>query len=105
MLDVKFIRENLELVEKSAKEKGYKTDIKELLKLDDERKSILAEVETLRQKRNEIASKMKGGKPSKELIAEGKQIKSDLSEKEDALASAVTKVRSEEHTSELQSRI
>ena len=24
MLDVKFIRENLELVEKSAKEKGYK---------------------------------------------------------------------------------
>ena len=31
MLDVKFIRENLELVEKSAKEKGYKIDVKKLL--------------------------------------------------------------------------
>ena len=35
MLDVKFIRENLELVEKSAKEKGYKINITELLELDD----------------------------------------------------------------------
>lgn len=78
MLDVKFIRENQELVEKSAKEKGYKVDIKELLKLDDERKELLAKVEELRQKRNEIASKMKGGKPAPELIAEGKKIKEDL---------------------------
>ena len=45
MLDVKFIRENLELVEKSAKEKGYKIDIKKMLKLDDERKEVLSEVE------------------------------------------------------------
>ena len=31
MLDVKFIRENTELVEKSAREKGYKINIQELL--------------------------------------------------------------------------
>ena len=29
MLDVKFIRENLDLVEKSTKEKGYKINVKE----------------------------------------------------------------------------
>ena len=92
MLDVKFIRENLELVERSAKEKGYKIDIKKMLKLDDERKEVLSEVEALRQKRNEVAAKMKGGKPAPELIAEGKQIKADLSEKEQALASAETEV-------------
>ena len=99
MLDVKFIRENLDLVEKSTKEKGYKIDIKEVLELDDERKAILTEVEALRQKRNEIAAKMKGGKPSQELIAEGKAIKEQLtgvevklSEKEQALESLVKQV-------------
>ena len=42
MLDVKFIRENLELVEKSTKEKGYKINVKEVLELDDKRKAVLA---------------------------------------------------------------
>ena len=75
MLDVKFIRENLEWVEKSTKSKGYKINVREVIDLDDKRKKELAEVEELRQKRNEIAGKMKGGKPSAELIAEGKRIK------------------------------
>lgn len=87
MLDVKFIRENLELVEKSAREKGYKIDIQEVLKLDDNRKTILTEVEELRRRRNEVAAQMKGGKPAPELIAEGKKIKEELSAKEQALSS------------------
>lgn len=99
MLDVKFIRDNLELVEKSTKEKGYKINIKEVLKLDDARKEVLSEVEALRQKRNEIAAKMKGGKPAQELIEEGKAIKAQLgeleaklSEKDQALASLIKQV-------------
>ena len=92
MLDVKFIRENVDLVEKSTKEKGYDINIKELLKLDDKRKAILVEVEDLRRRRNEIAGKMKGGKPSDKLIAEGKAVKEELSEKEQALTSAETEV-------------
>ncbi len=93
MLDVKFIRDNLELVEKSAKEKGYKIDVKKVLELDDKRKEILVEVEDLRRKRNEIAAKMKGGKPAPELIAEGKKIKDELAEKEQALSLAETEVK------------
>ena len=96
---MKFIRENLELVEKSTKEKGYKINVKEVLELDDARKEVLSEVEALRQKRNEIAAKMKGGKPSQELIAEGKAIKEQLteveaklSEKEQALESLIKQV-------------
>ena len=99
MLDVKFIRDNLELVEKSTKEKGYKINIKEVLKLDDARKEVLSEVEALRQKRNEIAAKMKGGKPAQELIKEGKAVKvqlaeleAKLSEKDQALASLIKQV-------------
>ena len=82
MLDVKFIRENLELVEKSAKEKGYEVNIREILDIDNKRKTELAKVEELRQKRNEIAAKMKGGKPEPELIEAGKKIKIELAEKE-----------------------
>lgn len=85
MLDVKFIRENLALVEKSAKEKGYKINIKEVLELDDERKAKLARVEELRRQRNEIAAKMKGGKPEKSLIEQGKKIKEELAGLEEDL--------------------
>ena len=92
MLDVKFIRENLDLVEKSTKEKGYKIDIQEVVKLDDSRKEALARVEALRAKRNEIAGKMKGGKPSADLIAEGKKIKEELAEEEQTLSSVESKL-------------
>ena len=79
MLDVKFIRENLELVKKSAKEKGYKIKIEEVLELDDKRKKELTRVEELRRQRNEIAAKMKGGKPEPALIEEGKKVKEEIS--------------------------
>ena len=82
MLDVKFIRDNLELVEKSTKEKGYKADVHEVLALDDERRATLSHVEGLRQRRNEIAGKMKGGKPEPALIEEGKAVKAELAEAE-----------------------
>lgn len=85
MLDVKFIRENLALVEKSAREKGYKINVKEVLALDDKRKEKLARVEKLRQQRNEIAAKMKGGKPEKELVEQGKKVKTELAELEEDL--------------------
>lgn len=92
MLDIKFIRENLDLVKKSTKEKGYKIDVDEAVKLDDERKSILAKVEALRQRRNEIAAKMKGGKPDAALIEEGKNLKSELAVGEAELSAAETKL-------------
>ena len=85
MLDVKFIRENLDLVEKSTKEKGYKINIQEVLKLDDARKEQLTRVEELRRERNEIAAKMKGGKPEKSLIEQGKKVKEELAVLEEKL--------------------
>ena len=86
MLDINFIRNNFDLVEKSAKEKGYKNiDLNSLLKLDDERKEVLKIVEDLRKERNETAAKMKGGKPSEELIKLGREIKEKLANEEKSL--------------------
>ncbi len=82
MLDIQFIRENPELVQEKAKQKGYDVDIKQFLQIDAERRELMSRVEDLRQKRNENAAKMKGGKPEQSLIDEGKQIKIQLAEQE-----------------------
>lgn len=78
MLDINFIRKNQALVENSAREKGYQVDIPGLLELDDQRKSSLQAVEELRQRRNELSSRMKDGKPDPELIAQAKEVKEQL---------------------------
>lgn len=85
MLDIRFIRENSELVEKKAAQKGYKVDIKHLLKLDDKRRNSLKEIEELRAKRNELSDSAKGQKPSNEQIQQGKDLKDRLTELETEL--------------------
>ena len=47
MLDIKFIRENKEIVEQGAKKKRVEVDIEKLIALDDERLKVLKEVEDL----------------------------------------------------------
>ena len=86
MLDINFIRQNLAEVKKSTAEKGYKTDIDAVLKMDDERKEIQKKVEALRTERNSIAAQIKGGKPAPELIEKGKSIKQELSTLESELS-------------------
>jgi len=86
MLDIQFIRDNAELVSEKAKQKGYPVDVKKLLELDKGRRELLLQVESLRQKRNENAGKMQGGKPDQKLIDEGKQIKVELAERENLLS-------------------
>ena len=85
MLDIRFIRENAERVQKDALNKGYKNaDIQAVIALDDERKTLTTKIDELRTRRNQIAASMKnsGGKPSDEQIAEGKKIKEELAELE-----------------------
>jgi len=48
VLDTKFIRANLERVREGAKQKRIEIDLDRLVALDDERKAILAEEESLR---------------------------------------------------------
>ena len=86
MIDIQLVRDNPELVKTKSSQKGYEVDIDRLLELDGQRRELLGQVETLRQRRNENADKMKGGKPEQSLIDEGKQIKIELAEREDYLS-------------------
>ena len=84
-LDIRFIRENAERVQTAATQKGYQVSIAQLLELDDSRRTLQRQVDELRQKRNEIAAKMKNGQPEQTLIDQGKQIKTELVELEERL--------------------
>src|SRR3989344_9434297 len=88
MLDIKFIRENPELVAKKSAEKDIKVDVKKLLEVDKIRLDLIQRVDALREKRNQVAEKMKGGKPDPSLVNEGKQIKLELASEEDLLKKA-----------------
>jgi len=88
MLDIRYIRENSDKVQQAAKDKGYTVSIAELLKLDDERRSLQQRADDLREKRNLNAAKMQGGKPEQAQVDEGRQIKTELVELEGRLAAA-----------------
>ncbi len=80
MVDIKKIKENPEGYKEAAKNKNIKIDIDELLKIDEERRDLIVQVDELRAKRNELASLNKGGKPTDEQIAEGKKLKEQIAE-------------------------
>jgi seryl-tRNA synthetase len=90
MLDIRFIRENADRVQENARLKGYDVNIEELLRLDQSKRQLQQQADELREKRNEISSRMKGAKPSDRLIAEGKAVKDKLSELESGLKEADT---------------
>ncbi len=77
MLDIKFIRENPEVVKKAIKDKGVDLDLDELLKLEEKRRKLIFETETLRKERNEAAEKRDASR--------GKEIKQKLHELDDKL--------------------
>lgn len=80
MLDINFIRENVDLVKKGVGNKGFDPGlIDKVLELDETRRKLLLEVEQLRARRNRIAEEKK---PSDE----GKKIKEELKDKEPGLA-------------------
>jgi seryl-tRNA synthetase len=85
MLDIKYVRENAENVQKFSEQKGCKVDVKRTLELDAERRSLMKEVEDLRKEKNDIADRSKGGKPTQEDIDKGKEIKAKLAEMEPRL--------------------
>lgn len=85
MLDIRYIREHADEVQEKSLAKGYKVDIKHLLKLDANRRELAVSVDELRKKRNDLAGSLKNRKPAPAQIAEGREIKVKLASVEDQL--------------------
>jgi len=96
MLDIKFIRENSQAVEKAAQDKGAAVDIAAILALDEERRSILSETGQLRHQRNEasehISQLKKEGKDATELISEMRSVADRIKELEEGLRKKETEL-------------
>jgi seryl-tRNA synthetase len=88
MLDIKFIRDNKDIVQSAAHKKRIKFDVHELLKVDDERLRALADFETLRAEQNQISNRISVEKDATvrmQMIEEMKLLKEEVKSKEDAL--------------------
>ena len=77
MLDIKFIRQNPKLVSEKSKQKGYSVDIDKLLKVGQQRRELIEEVDHLRSERKKAAE----ARDEKR----GQQLKKELKEKENKL--------------------
>ena len=88
MLDIRFVRENPELVQENARKKNYDVDIAYILDLESQKRGLSQQVDELREKRNLNAASLKGGKPDQATIDEGRAIKQELAEKEAAFNEA-----------------
>src|SRR4030042_177105 len=90
MLDLKFIRENQALVKQALQDRNLKLDIEGIVRLDEQRRSYLTEVEALRSDKNkandEIGALLKAKKDTKAKILSMKAISEKIDELEDTLS-------------------
>ncbi len=91
MLDIKFIRENKELVVLGIKKKHIKLDIEKLIKVDDKRREILTSLEAKRAEQNKVNSKVANASSSdrEKIIAEMKILKDSMEKEETELKEIV----------------
>ncbi|MGI6575170.1 MAG: serine--tRNA ligase [bacterium] len=84
MLDLKFVRNNPEIVETALKKRGMKTSLAEFQETDQKRRELIFTVEQLKSQRNnvsqEIAVKKKSGEDAAELILEMRQVSDRIKE-------------------------
>lgn len=110
MLDLKFIRENPDLVKKGLANKNEMGDVDRILELDEKRREILQEVERLKHQRNEFSQQVsvlkKEGKPADEIIAKTREVSQkiksldgELAEVEEQLAYELDRVANLPHSS------
>ncbi len=92
MLDIKFIRENKDLISAAAKKKHIEFNVEELLEVDKKRLELLSKVEALRGEQNKFSDKIAGIADSSErttLIEEMRTVKEDLKKNEEELKETV----------------
>lgn len=77
MLDLKFVRENIDLIKKNLENRGTKLDLSDFIKLEEDRRERIKQLDDLLHKKNIISSEIsklkKEGKDTKGKIEEIKK--------------------------------
>jgi len=78
MLEIKFVRQNLEKIEASLANRGETADLETFKDSDAQRKSLLLEIENLRHRRNVVSEKIaalkKNGEDADDLVTEMREV-------------------------------
>ncbi len=78
MLEIKFVRQNLETVRQALEKRGANADLDAFVAADEQRKEALGEIEKLRHRRNtvssEIAAMKKAGENADGRVAEMREV-------------------------------
>ncbi|HAA58667.1 MAG TPA: serine--tRNA ligase [Myxococcales bacterium] len=89
MLDLHYILDNLEEVKKNTHERNMPVDMERFAQLAEQRRELIQQVDSTRQRQNEIAHQMKDKSLTKEdrmpLIEEGRTLKTNVSDLESKL--------------------
>ena len=87
MLDIKFIRENKDIVAAGAKKKHIKIDIDALIALDDKRRALQLEIDQKRAEQNVASDKIARPHPPKRkgaVIVQMQALKENLKVQEES---------------------
>jgi len=82
MLDINFVKNNLEIIKNAVINKNLTVDVDKLVSLDEQKRKVQQQIDEVGAKRNELARQAKGEKPSQEAIEAGKKLKEELAELE-----------------------
>lgn len=87
MLDIKFIRENKDIVEAGARKKRIKVDIARLLELDDRRRELQALLDEKRAEQNAASQKIVKASPDEkqEILAKMQALKEGMKSEEESM--------------------
>jgi seryl-tRNA synthetase len=92
MLDIKFIRENQELVKQMLERRGSDLKLQSILALDKVRRKVIQEVESLKHERklasDQIAQMKKSGEDASETITRMRQVSQRIKELDQQLGEA-----------------
>jgi seryl-tRNA synthetase len=89
MLDVRFVSENVEAVKEALRKRNYDFSLDEFIALDEKRRSLLKEIEVLRNKRNNVSEEIgrlkREKKDAEDLLREMKIVSDSIKEMDDSL--------------------
>lgn len=91
MLDIKFIKENKDIVAGAVKNKNRNVDIDELLAIYDKRKALRQEVDNINQQRNE-AAKARDNEKGSQLKKEVEGLEAEFAEVDKQFISLMAKI-------------
>jgi seryl-tRNA synthetase len=96
MLDLKFIRENPELVRQGLLNKNSKDVVSEIIACDEERRSLIAKTEELKSKRNQVSAQIpvmkKSGQDTAPILAEMKLVSDQITQLDGQLKDIENKI-------------